>query len=146
MLRRRSREPTLLAGAGGCGGERRLSSLVGLASQPGCTTRRETQPEACVGGGNRDHAPTVLHCCWLERIASLAAKAQSNPGAGDGDGNITQDVIAKVLSTTAPIVIGWLASQFFGKKQALPAEPAAAPASPGGTGDLLGDLLGGGKR
>ena len=70
--------------------------------------------------------------------------------ASTGDSNITQDIIAKVLPIVAPIVIGWLASQFFGKKQAAPAEPAAAPAEPaaaressGGIDDLLGDLLGG---
>ena len=36
--------------------------------------------------------------------------------ASTGDSNITQDIIAKVLPIVAPIVIGWLASQFFGKK------------------------------
>ena len=63
--------------------------------------------------------------------------------ASTGDSNITQDIIAEVLPIVAPIVIGWLASQFFGKKQAAPAEPAAAPESSGGIDDLLGDLLGG---
>ena len=63
--------------------------------------------------------------------------------ASTGDSNITEDIIAKVLPIVAPIVIGWLASQFFGKKQAAPAEPAAAPASSGGIDDLLGNLLGG---
>ena len=62
--------------------------------------------------------------------------------ASTGDSNITQDIIAKVLPIVAPIVIGWLASQFIGTKQATPTEPAAAPASSGGISDLLGDLLG----
>jgi hypothetical protein len=63
--------------------------------------------------------------------------------ASTGDSNVTQDIIAKILPIVAPIVLGWLASQFLGKKQAAPAEPAAAPASSGGIGDLLGGLLGG---
>jgi hypothetical protein len=65
--------------------------------------------------------------------------------ASTGDSNITQDIIAKILPIVAPIVIGWLASQFLGGKQDEPAKPAAAPASSGGIGDLLGGLLGGSK-
>ncbi|MBG6056317.1 hypothetical protein IWX81_002749 [Salinibacterium sp. CAN_S4] len=63
--------------------------------------------------------------------------------ASTGDSTITQDIIARILPIVAPIVIGWLASQFLGGKQAEPAKPAAAPAPSGGIGDLLGGLLGG---
>ncbi|MGL4340100.1 MAG: DUF937 domain-containing protein [Rhodoglobus sp.] len=68
-----------------------------------------------------------------EVVAALASTSNSS---------MTQDVIAKMLPMVAPIVISWLASQFFGKKDAAaPAPPA--PASSGGIGDLLGGLLGG---
>ena len=53
-----------------------------------------------------------------------------------------ESIIAKVLPIVAPIVLAWLANQFFNKK----GEPAAkeAASSGGGIGDLLGGILGGG--
>ncbi len=56
-------------GTGGCEVERRLSSLVGLASQPRCTARRQTQPEACVGVGSRGHVLDSTAPPRLRRIA-----------------------------------------------------------------------------
>ena len=54
-----------------------------------------------------------------------------------------ESIIAKVLPIVAPIVLAWLANQFFNKK----GEPAAkeAASSGGGIGDLLGGILGGGS-
>ena len=89
------------------------------------------------GDGDGDGEKIVSNVFGSKRNDVVAAVAST------GDSNITQDIIAKVLPIVAPIVIGWLASQFFGKKQAAPAEPAAAPASSGGIDDLLGNLLGG---
>ena len=89
------------------------------------------------GDGDGDGEKIVSNVFGSKRNDVVTAVAST------GDSNITQDIIAKVLPIVAPIVIGWLASQFFGKKQAAPAEPAAAPESSGGIDDLLGDLLGG---
>lgn len=61
---------------------------------------------------------------------------------------VTPDLISKILPIIAPIVISFIASQFFGKKEA-PSAPGTVPApksstpSGGGIGDLLGGLLGG---
>ena len=52
----------------------------------------------------------------------------------------TADIIGKLLPIVAPIVMAWVANQFFGQKKA---SSSAAPASSGGIGDILGGLLGG---
>ncbi len=62
--------------------------------------------------------------------------------ANTGGGDVTQDIISKVLPIIAPIVIAWVASQFLGQKAAEPAKETPAPASSGSVGDLLGGLLG----
>lgn len=64
--------------------------------------------------------------------------------AGTSKGDVTQELIAKLLPIIAPIVISFIASQFLGQKEpAAPAKPEeAAPSSSGGIGDLLGGLLG----
>lgn len=54
-VRRRFVEADVPVMGSGRKGNRRLSSLVGLASQPGCTSRRQSRPEACCCRGNRDH-------------------------------------------------------------------------------------------
>jgi len=54
-----------------------------------------------------------------------------------------ESLISKLLPILAPIVLAWLASQFFNKKEEAPAAKEAAPASSGGgIGDLLGGLVG----
>jgi hypothetical protein len=55
-----------------------------------------------------------------------------------GQSKADESVIAKILPIVAPIVLSWLASQFFNTKA------DAAASSPGGIGDILGGLLGGG--
>jgi len=64
--------------------------------------------------------------------------------ADSSKGDVTKDLIAKLLPIIAPIVIAFVAQQFLGQKTAAPAaeQPKAAPASSGGIGDLLGGLLG----
>ena len=64
--------------------------------------------------------------------------------ADSSSGDVTKELIAKLLPVVAPIVIAFIAQQFLGQKTAAPAaeEPKAAPASSGGIGDLLGGLLG----
>jgi len=56
--------------------------------------------------------------------------------------DVTGDIIKQVLPIVAPIVLAWLANQFLGGKEA--SAPATAPKeeeSSGGIGDILGDLL-----
>lgn len=59
-------------------------------------------------------------------------------------GDVTKDIIAKVLPIIAPIVIAWIGSQFLGQKEEPAKETKAetASSSDGGIGDLLGGLLG----
>jgi hypothetical protein len=64
--------------------------------------------------------------------------------ADTSKGDVTKELIAKLLPIIAPIVIAFIAQQFLGQKTE---EPAAAPkkeetSSSGGIGDLLGGLLG----
>ncbi|HWR86023.1 MAG TPA: DUF937 domain-containing protein [Rhodoglobus sp.] len=62
----------------------------------------------------------------------------SNAVAKTGKGDVTKDLIDRVLPIIAPIVIAWVASKLTKK------EPTENPgASGGGIGDLLGGLLGG---
>ena len=53
-----------------------------------------------------------------------------------------ESLISKLLPILAPIVLSWLASQFFNKKES--SSKASAESSGGGIGDILGGLLGGG--
>ena len=71
-----------------------------------------------------------------EVVSAVAAKS----------GKADESLISKLLPILAPIVLAWVASQFFNKKDEK-VEPAAkkeaAPAaSGGGIGDLLGGLIG----
>ncbi|MCU1410005.1 MAG: hypothetical protein JWR04_712 [Rhodoglobus sp.] len=63
--------------------------------------------------------------------------------ADTSKGDVTKDLIAKLLPIIAPIVIAFVAKQFLGQKEEAPAaKEEAAPSSSGGIGDLLGGLLG----
>jgi hypothetical protein len=74
-----------------------------------------------------------------DAVASkLAASATKASGAGD----VTQDIIQKILPIVAPIVLAWLANKFLGGNKE---ETASESSSGGGIGDLLGGLLGGGS-
>lgn len=66
--------------------------------------------------------------------------------AVSGSKGVSSDIIGKILPIVAPIVLAWLASQFFGDKKEKTKSKKNAPAesSSGGIGDLLGGLLGGG--
>ena len=70
-----------------------------------------------------------------------------------------ESIVAKILPIVAPIVLSWVASQFFNKKADAPAKKTSGGglgellgglvSGKGGQdaiGDLLGGLLGGGKR
>jgi len=65
---------------------------------------------------------------------------------GAKGGLVSGDLVKKVLPIIAPIVLAWLASQFFGQKGAAQSRDngQAQAASGGGIGDLLGGVLGGG--
>ncbi|TBN56146.1 DUF937 domain-containing protein [Glaciihabitans arcticus] len=70
-----------------------------------------------------------------EVVTAVAAKSEK----------ADESLISKLLPILAPIVLAWLASQFFNKKEeaAAPATPAAKKESGGGgIGDLLGGLVG----
>ena len=65
--------------------------------------------------------------------------------ADTSKGDVTKELIAKLLPIIAPIVIAFVAQQFLGQKAEAPAaeKPKAEPkSSDGGIGDLLGGLLG----
>jgi len=53
-----------------------------------------------------------------------------------------ESLISKLLPILAPIVLAWVASQFFNKKDAPASKKEAPAASGGGIGDLLGGLIG----
>ena len=75
-------------------------------------------------------------------------KVADKLAAASTKSDVTGDIIKQVLPIVAPIVLSWLASQFLGGKTE-DAAPAAAPkeeSSSGGIGDLLGGLLGAGKK
>ncbi len=95
-------------------------------------------PKTSAGEINTDDGEKIVNNVFGSKKKDVVAAVAST-----GDSNITQDIIARVLPIVAPIVIGWLASQFLGKKDAAPSATAQAPASSGGVGDLLGGLLGG---
>ena len=124
--------PTLLGGmAANAKDDRGAASLErALAGHNGVFPNRSVSD-------TDDGEKIVSHVFGPKRNDVVAAVATT------GDSSVTQDIIAKILPIVAPIVLGWLASQFLGKKQAAPVEVAAAPASSGGIGDLLGGLLGG---
>ncbi len=67
-----------------------------------------------------------------------------------GEKGVGQDIIAKILPIVAPIVLAWLAHQFFGgSKETANTKSTTNSSAPdnskaGGIGDLLGGLLGGG--
>ncbi len=66
--------------------------------------------------------------------------------AVSGTKGVGQDIIGKILPIVAPIVLAWLANQFFsGDKSSSSSTSKNAPAESagGGIGDLLGSLLGG---
>lgn len=65
-------------------------------------------------------------------------KAVADSGKDKG---ATQGLIEKLLPIVAPIVLAWVASQFFGGKTET---KAAEKTSSGGLGDLLGGLVSGG--
>jgi len=65
--------------------------------------------------------------------------------ADTSKGDVTKELIAKLLPIIAPIVIAFVAQQFLGQKAETPApkaEEKETTSSSGGIGDLLGGLLG----
>ena len=63
--------------------------------------------------------------------------------ADTSKGDVTKELIAKLLPIIAPIVIAFVAKQFLGQKEEAPAaESKETSSSGGGIGDILGGLLG----
>ena len=80
--------------------------------------------------------PVLEYICAMKNDV-VAAVADTSKG------DVTKELIAKLLPIIAPIVISFIASQFLGQKTETPAAKEEAPAaSSGGIGDLLGGLLG----
>ena len=81
-----------------------------------------------------------------EKIVNNVFGAKKNEVAAavadTSKGDVTKELIAKLLPIIAPIVIAFVAKQFLGQKEEAPAAKEAAPSSSGGIGDLLGGLLG----
>lgn len=83
-----------------------------------------------------DGEKIVNHVFGSKKNEVVAAVADASAG------DVTKDIIAKVLPIIAPIVIAWIGSQFLGQKEAPAKETAKESESSGGIGDLLGGLLG----
>lgn len=73
-----------------------------------------------------------------EHSDQVAAKLADHNQAGE----VTKDIIAKVLPIVAPIVMAWLANKFFGQKTS---KSTSASSSGNVLGDVLGSVLGGGS-
>jgi hypothetical protein len=72
----------------------------------------------------------------------FGAKTGDVTAAVASKSNVAQELIAQVLPIIAPIVLSWVASQFFGGKAASStAEAAPASSAAGGIGGLLGGLI-----
>lgn len=85
-----------------------------------------------------------------EKIVShvFGSKKDAVVKAVSGEKGVGQDIIAKILPIVAPIVLAWLANQFFGGDKASTSTQSKKSSAPdnsmaGGIGDLLGGLLGG---
>lgn len=84
-----------------------------------------------------------------DQVATKLAASATKSTSGD----VTGDLIKKILPIVAPIVLSFLAQQFLSGKTgsgsststvpAAPAAPASSASSGGGIGDLLGGLLSG---
>ena len=119
-------------------GAKSLEKALGQHDKPLPTGKVKIESIDTVDGGK------IVKNVFGERAPQVAeAVAESNDS-----GQVTKDLIAKLLPIVAPIIIAFIANQFLGQKTAAP-EPAAAPvpapssaSSDGGIGDLLGGLLG----
>jgi len=56
-------------------------------------------------------------------------------------GEADESLIAKILPIVAPIVLAWVASQFFNKKEETSSSKSTEAASGGGIGDIIGGLV-----
>jgi len=88
----------------------------------------------------------IVRNVYGDKQEAVATKLASSASKASGGGDVTGDLIQKILPIVAPIVLAWLAEKFLGGGAAKE-EPAAKEeeSSSGGLGDLLGGLLGGGS-
>ena len=88
----------------------------------------------------------IVRNVYGDKQEAVATKLASSATKASSGGDVTSDLIQKLLPIVAPIVLAWLAEKFLGGGAAKE-EPAAKEeeSSSGGLGDLLGGLLGGGS-
>ena len=88
----------------------------------------------------------IVRNVYGDKQEAVATKLASSATKASSGGDVTSDLIQKILPIVAPIVLAWLAEKFLGGGAAKE-EPAAKEeeSSSGGLGDLLGGLLGGGS-
>ena len=87
----------------------------------------------------------IVRNVYGDKQEAVATKLASSATKASSGGDVTSDLIQKILPIVAPIVLAWLAEKFLGG--GAQEEPAAKEeeSSSGGLGDLLGGLLGGGS-
>ncbi len=87
----------------------------------------------------------IVRNVYGDKQEAVATKLASSATKASSGGDVSSDLIQKILPIVAPIVLAWLAEKFLGGGGAKE-EPAAKEeeSSSGGLGDLLGGLLGGG--
>jgi len=115
-------------------GAKSLEQALGQHDKPLPAGKVKIESIDTVDGGK------IVKNVFGERAPQVAEAVADTNSSGD----VTKDLIAKLLPIVAPIIIAFIANQFLGQKSAAP-EPAAAPApasGDGGIGDLLGGLLG----
>ncbi|MGE0210816.1 MAG: DUF937 domain-containing protein [Parvibaculaceae bacterium] len=117
-----------------------LSALVGALSQ-GSHGRYLDDPDAVRFDNARQEGNGILgHVFGSPDVSrGVALQAAQNLGIGG-------DILKKMLPIIATMVLGGLAKSMFGGRGAAQTPQAPEPQSPGGLGDILGDILGGGAR
>jgi hypothetical protein len=87
----------------------------------------------------------IVRNVYGDKQDQVATKLASSATKASGAGDVTSDIIKKVLPIVAPIVLAWLAEKFLGGNSAPKEKEKETESSGGGLGDLLGGLLGGGS-
>lgn len=113
----------------------------GAASLTKALSNHQGKPLSAKGVDTADGQKIVKNVFGENTDAVASKLAESSPKSA-----VTSDLIQKILPIVAPIVLAWLANQFFGKKeQPAASAPSTSGSSGGGIGDILGELLGGGS-
>lgn len=127
--------PTLLAGMqanAASGGEASLEKALKKHESSQATAKKVADIDTADG-------EKIVKNVLGDKSNAVAEKvAEANPSDF-----VSKDLIAKVLPIVAPIVIGFLASKFFGGSSTTSTVATKSEDSGGGLGDLVGNVLGG---